>query len=150
MRGAVCSSYVFKRFWTTSGSSSGRLIISPWHLSHLPSIFGMRVLRLKISPQFLQVTLEDSLLMIISFGTFMFIARSMSVISDSISACGIVRGNPSRMNPFLQSSFSIRSFSISITILSGTSSPLSIYPFACSPISVLCFRFSLNRSPVEM
>jgi len=119
-------------------------------LSQVPSCFGFSVSVLKISPQSLHVTLEDRRLIIISSGTHMFIAMSMFVISASFSACGIVRGNPSRINPFLQSSFSILFFNISITISSGTRLPLFMNSFTLSPISVFSFMFFLNRSPVEM
>ena len=141
---------MFSLFWIISGSWSDLLISSPWHLSHVPSFFGFSVIVLNISPQSLQVILDDRRFMIISFGTFMFIAMSMSVISASFSAWLIVRGNPSRMKPFLQSSFFIRSLSISIVISSGTRFPLSMNIFTFLPTSVSSFMCFLNRSPVEM
>jgi len=105
---------------------------------------------LKISPQSLQVTLDDSRFMIMSFGTHIFTAISISAISASFSACWIVRGNPSNIKPFWQSLFSILSFNISITMSSETKSPLSMNSFAFIPIPVFSFIFFLNRSPVEM
>jgi len=137
-------------FFIISGFWSDLLIIFPWHLSHIPSFFGLRVIVLKISPQSLQVTLEEIRFMIMSSGTFMFTARSMSVISASFSAWEIVRGNPSRMNPSWQFFSFIRSFSISITISSGTRSPLFTNSFAFNPILVLFSMFFLSKSPVEM
>ena len=105
---------------------------------------------MKISPQFLHEIREDALLIITLSSTSRFTTMSISINFFNCSACGIVRGNPSRMNPFSQSLLEILFFSISITTSSGTSSPDSMYFFAFSPISVSFFMFSLNRYPVDM
>ena len=64
-------------------------------------------------------------------------------------ACAILRGKPSRMKPFLQSSSSIRSEIIPTTTSSGTKSPRAIISFACLPISVSAATAARNISPVE-
>ena len=70
-------------------------------------------------------------------------------IASSASACAILRGKPSRMKPFLQSSSSIRSEIIPTTTSSGTKSPRAIISFACLPISVSAATAARNISPVE-
>src|SRR5436309_3372179 len=64
-----------------------------------------------------------------------FTAASRSVSFERASAWAIVRGKPSRMNPFW-ASFSFRRRSvIAMTSSSGTSFPESMYAFAFFPIS---------------
>ena len=77
--------------------------------------------------------------------------KSIFVISESDSACGSVRGKPSRINPFFFTS-SLLSLSLTIPIVtsSGTSSPLSMNSLAFKPRGVSFFKFSRNMSPVEI
>ena len=60
------------------------------------------------------------------------------------SACARFRGNPSNSQPSLQSASCSLFRIIGIVISSGTSSPLSIYPFAFCPSSVPFEIFSLS------
>ena len=61
---------------------------------------------------------------------------SVSSISPSISACGTVRGKPSRMKPFAHSGDLMLSLMIPTTMSSPTRPPDSIKAFAFMPISV--------------
>src|SRR6202522_3806953 len=70
-------------------------------------------------------------------------------ISSSFSACGIVRGNPSKMNPQVQSGRFSRSSTIPSTISSGTRSPRAMIGLASKPSSVPRVTASRNMSPVE-
>src|ERR1700735_2382321 len=70
-------------------------------------------------------------------------------ISSSFSACGIVRGNPSKINPLVQSARFNRSSTIPSTISSGTKSPRSIIGFASKPNAVPRVTASRSMSPVE-
>src|SRR5580704_15224655 len=70
-------------------------------------------------------------------------------ISSSFSATGIVLGNPSKMNPLVQSGRFSRSSTIPSTISSGTRSPRSIIGLARKPNSVPRVTASRNMSPVE-
>src|SRR5580698_9121861 len=70
-------------------------------------------------------------------------------ISSSFSACGIVLGNPSKMNPLVQSGRFSRSSTIPSTSSSGTRSPRSMIGLARSPNSVPREVASRNMSPVE-
>ena len=85
-----------------------------------------------------------------SFGTSRARAQSIFAISSSASACGIVRGKPSRMKPLLQSRFAMRSLSRSMTSWSGTSLPASMYSLADWPRGVLFLIASRRMLPVEM
>ena len=66
------------------------------------------------------------------------------------SACGIVRGNPSRMYPSLQSGWLILSITRSTVSSSGTRSPWSMNAFAFFPSSVPFLILARKISPVEM
>ena len=69
-------------------------------------------------------------------------------LSASASACGWVRGKPSRMNPSAASPESIRSAITPTITSSGTRSPRSMYPFAVRPSSVSSRTAALRMSPV--
>src|SRR5512139_667750 len=75
---------------------------------------------------------------------------SSFVTRSSAWACGIVRGNPSRMNPFAQSAAASRSLTMPMTTSSGTSPPASMNPLAFFPSSVPFFTASRSMSPVEI
>lgn len=78
------------------------------------------------------------------------ITKSGGAKVSNATACGFVLGNPSRMNPFWQSGFAKRSFTIWITTSSDTKIPLEVRDFTFFPRGVLFFMFSLKMSPVEM
>mmetsp|Transcript_7763 Transcript_7763/g.29042 ORF Transcript_7763/g.29042 Transcript_7763/m.29042 type:complete len:223 (+) Transcript_7763:363-1031(+) len=86
-------------------------------------------------------------------GTF----SSMTLVTDSplfsstasrAFACSTVRGNPSRMNPFAQSLFAMRSAIMPHTISSVTSAPDSIACLASLPTVVPAETAARNISPV--
>ena len=70
-------------------------------------------------------------------------------IRSSASACGTVRGKPSRMKPRLASGWSIRSDTMPTTTSSGTSSPRAMMSRAFTPIGVPAATAARNMSPVE-
>mmetsp|Transcript_22516 Transcript_22516/g.51881 ORF Transcript_22516/g.51881 Transcript_22516/m.51881 type:complete len:204 (+) Transcript_22516:678-1289(+) len=75
-------------------------------------------------------------------------APSDTSISSSFSACGTVRGKPSRIKPLLHSGAPMLSLMMPITISSETSPPASITAFAFCPISVPAATAARSRSPV--
>mmetsp|Transcript_28219 Transcript_28219/g.62996 ORF Transcript_28219/g.62996 Transcript_28219/m.62996 type:complete len:221 (+) Transcript_28219:481-1143(+) len=68
---------------------------------------------------------------------------------SSISACSLVRGNPSRINPFLQSASWMRSLMMPTTTSSPTSLPAFMSALALSPMAVLAPTAARSMSPVE-
>src|SRR2546426_9370614 len=70
-------------------------------------------------------------------------------ISFNFSACGKVRGKPSKTNPLAQSGCEMRSSTMPSTISSGTNSPRSMIGFASRPNGVPGATWSRNMSPVE-
>ncbi len=70
--------------------------------------------------------------------------------SFNSSACLIVLGKPSRINPFSQSGSCRRASMIFMISESGTRSPRSIYPLAFLPSSVPAFTAARRISPVEI
>ena len=96
------------------------------------------------------ITETASLSSMTSNGTSMFRTTSISATLSSAMAWGMVRGNPSRIYPFLQSSFESLSLTRSITTSSGTRLPASMKVFASLPSAVCSLMFLRNMSPVEM
>mmetsp|Transcript_44239 Transcript_44239/g.116261 ORF Transcript_44239/g.116261 Transcript_44239/m.116261 type:complete len:210 (-) Transcript_44239:101-730(-) len=70
-------------------------------------------------------------------------------ISSSILACSTVRGKPSRINPFAQSSSLMRSRIIDTTSSSETRPPEAITSFACMPTSEPAATAARSMSPVD-
>ena len=70
--------------------------------------------------------------------------------ASSASACGIVRGTPSRMKPFAQSARATRSRTMPMMTSSGTSLPASMKLLAFRPVSVPFLIASRRMLPVEM
>ena len=70
-------------------------------------------------------------------------------ISSSASACGTVRGKPSRMKPFAQSGWSIRSAIDADHDLVGHQLAGSMIALALSPIGVPAATAARSMSPVE-
>ena len=66
------------------------------------------------------------------------------------SACAVVRGKPSRMNPSLDSSPWSSASIIEMITSSGTRSPASMKRLASTPSGVPCLTFSRSMSPVAM
>src|SRR5262245_15144156 len=77
-------------------------------------------------------------------------SRREARIRSRASAWPIVRGKPSRMNPFAQSGFDSRSSMMSTTVASETSRPSRITCSTVSPSGVRLRTASRRRSPVEM
>ena len=69
---------------------------------------------------------------------------------SSASACGILRGKPSRIKPFCASLSARRSLIIPRTISSETSCPASMACLALIPRGVPAFTAARSRSPVEI
>ena len=82
--------------------------------------------------------------------------RDLSFCSDpcrietSASACGIVRGKPSKTKPLSQSESTILSRTIPRTTSSGTRPPDSIICLATSPKAVCSLTAARNISPVDI
>ncbi len=66
------------------------------------------------------------------------------------SACGMVRGKPSKRKPRAQSGALMRSFTSPMMMSSETSSPRSITCFAARPSGVPAFTAARSMSPVEI
>ena len=69
---------------------------------------------------------------------------------SSASACGTVRGKPSRMKPFAASGCSTRWPSMRMMMSSDTSCPASITAFASRPIGEPAATSARSMSPVEI
>ena len=133
-----------------SSLSSSRVKSSPPHLSQTPSFTGGWNFTLKFALHCLQTRRLERRAMISSLSTSKFTTFTSRPSFSKASACGIVRGKPSRINPFLQSSFLRRSSTISRTTSSLTSPPASIIAFTFFPSSVWFLMFSRKISPVEI
>ena len=68
-------------------------------------------------------------------------------MASSASACGTVRGKPSRMNPLAQSACFTRLASMAMITSSGTSLPLSMMDLARWPISEPAATSARSMSP---
>jgi hypothetical protein len=66
------------------------------------------------------------------------------------SACGSVRGKPSKRKPLAQSGWAMRSFTRPMMMSSLTSAPVSITFLAASPSGVPAFAAARSMSPVEI
>ncbi len=121
IRGRVCFSKIWSLSFMTGMVSSLRWIRGPPHLSQMPSFLGFKVLRLNISPQFLQFLLFESLSMIICSGTNRLMIASILTVFSRAFTCSTVRGKPSRIKPFSQSCLAILFLTTFMTVSSGTS-----------------------------
>jgi hypothetical protein len=66
------------------------------------------------------------------------------------SACGMVRGKPSKRKPLAQSACTMRSFTRPMMMSSLTSAPASITFFAATPSGVPALTAARSMSPVEI
>ena len=66
------------------------------------------------------------------------------------SACGMVRGKPSKRKPFAQSGALMRSFTSPMMMSSETRSPRSITCLGGEPSGVPAFTAARSMSPVEI
>jgi len=102
------------------------------------------------SPQFLQILRLESRSTIIHSGTSRRTTASIFVDLSRALACAMFLGYPSSMKPLLQSFLDSRFRKTSITMLSGTSSPLPMYLLTVLPSTVSDPAISLRMSPAAM
>src|SRR4051794_1810728 len=152
MSGFVWSRYTCRRLRTVSSRSSSRWDSGSPSRSHTPSFFGGWCSTWYVWPLG-QTRRPDSRRTMSSSGTSM---RSAAVrrrstffsAASSASACVSVRGKPSRRKPSSVSDSASRSRITPMMTSSGTSSPRSMYSFACLPRSVCSLTALRSMSPV--